>query len=610
MLRFIAFVWNQQSSERCSLVDSLAQRLKLTFPEWECALSTGGLHVFYSVGKGSSSRAYVLNSNAGVVLGRLFSREMSESRNPRDLALGRQDTERIQQTKGTHIVSQYWGRYVALLREADTMRVRILRDPTGGLPCFLARTGDISVVCSHIDDCASLGLINPTINWDHVTSYLWFPRLITKDTGLIGVRQIRAGECVAIGKDSTSTEATFYWSPDRIHRSRTVDNRQQAMDELGDTVRYCVRAWSSCYNSVLHSLSGGLDSAIVLACLTEAESETKIVCQNYFTRSAKGDERGFAKSAATLAGVRLVETLVEPLARTVENMLTSSKFATPTLTRMEPAVDTMRRGYVREHGIEAVFSGQGGDHLFQQSHTRLIAADYARKHGLRPELLRIVSDTARLTGRPVLSVLATVLTHGWLRRDSDPYSQRLVQPPFISDASVGKVDVHSIRHPWVSAAKGLPSGKIRQIVSLLDSQNFYLVPSDYADIVHPLISQPIIELCLQIPSYVLTYGGIDRALIRDAFAGAVPKEILQRTVKGGTASYYLKLLISNLTFLQEYLLDGLLVQQGLLDRGQLEAALTETSLLRDSSLLIPLLNAIKAEAWLRAWLGEERRAAA
>jgi asparagine synthase (glutamine-hydrolysing) len=139
---------------------------------------------------------------------------------------------------------------------------------------------------------------------------------------------------------------------------------------------------------------------------------------------------------------------------------------------------------------------------------------------------------------------------------------------------------------------------------------FYHVPDHYADIVHPLISQPIIELCLQIPCYVLTYGGIDRALVREAFEGVVPNDIVARTTKGGTAGYFNSLLLRNRTFLRDFLLGGLLVTEGLLDKRKTEVALSESSLIRDPQLLFPILDAVRAEVWLRTWIGAERKAAA
>ncbi len=177
--------------------------------------------------------------------------------------------------------------------------------------------------------------------------------------------------------------------------------------------------------------------------------------------------------------------------------------------------------------------------------------------------------------------------------------------PLLSDSTRSSMDSQRILHPWVDAAGHLPNSKQRQIFHIVDTQNFYHTPNHYADIVHPLISQPIIELCLQIPSYVLSYGGVDRALVRDAFDGLVPRDILRRTSKGTTTGYHSSLLLKNLTKIRELVLDGLLVSEGLLDKQRTESALTESSLIRDAHMLKHLFDVVRAETWLNAWNSAE-----
>jgi asparagine synthase (glutamine-hydrolysing) len=473
------------------------------------------------------------------------------------------------------------------------------------MPCLLTKFRGIDVVCSHIDDCTTLGLINCAINWDHIAAYLWYDNMITKDTGLEGVRQIQAGECVAIGNDNAT--ATFYWSPDRIHDARIVEDHHQAMRELRNVIQCCVASWTYCYESILHELSGGLDSAIVLACLSET-SGLRVICENHFTEDARGDERAFAQKAACLAGRELIEIPLHSSSGTLESMLGSTKVATPTQTTLVHEIHEIREQIVKARGIEAIFSGQGGDHFFQSIKTPQIAAEYAWRHGLRPEILDIIADTSRFTRNSMWSVIASVLASGIFHRYESPYGE-IEPPPFVSDAARAAMDLGRIRHPWIDCAKHLPGSKLLQIFLVIDSQTFYRVPCHYSDIVHPLISQPIIELCLQIPTYVQTYGGIDRALVRDAFTTVVPPEIIQRTTKGATTSYLNRILVGSLPFLQGYLLDGILAGEGLLDRRKTEARLTESQLVRDPLLLFPVLSAVRAEAWLRTWISDGQRAA-
>jgi asparagine synthase (glutamine-hydrolysing) len=605
--RYIAFAWNHQSTERNSLAKTLVRRLKSELPDWQCALAVEGLEVYHSKKRTRCSQSYLLDQNAGVVLGKVFKHRAAFDCGRYEVAFDNHETQKIKETRGQHLVEHYWGRYVALLREDGGVHVRILRDPTGAMPCLLTKFRGIDVVCSHIDDCTTLGLIDCAINWDHIAAYLWYDNLVTKDTGLHGVRQIQAGECVAIGDDNAT--ATFYWRPDRIHDARIVEDHHQAMRELRNVIRCCVGSWASCYDSILHELSGGLDSAIVLACLSETSGRVQVICENHFTKDARGDERAFAQKAASRAGLEIIEIPLRSSAGALESMLGSTKVASPAQTTLIHEVHAIKEQMVKARGIDAVFSGQGGDHFFQSSKTPQIAAEYAWRHGLRREILDVIADTSRLTRKSIWSVMASVVISGILHRYENPYRQ-IEPPPLVSDAARGAMDHSRIRHPWLDCAKDLPGAKVLQIFLIIDSQTFYRVPCHYADVVHPLISQPIIELCLQIPTYVQTYGGIDRALVRDAFITMVPPEIIRRTTKGATTSYLNRILVGSLPFLREYLLDGILVREGVLDRKRTEVGLTESQLVRDPLLLFPVLSAVRAEAWLRTWISNGQRAVA
>ena len=100
--------------------------------------------------------------------------------------------------------------------------------------------------------------------------------------------------------------------------------------------------------------------------------------------------------------------------------------------------------------------------------------------------------------------------------------------------------------------------------------------TDYPERTLPLLSQPLVELCLRIPTYVLIRSGRDRALARRAFANDLPAEIIARYAKGRADHHSRNILDANLAFVRELLLDGALVQKGLLNRTNLELYLTRT----------------------------------
>lgn len=607
MTRFVAIAWRHEIEQTSAQASELIHSINLALHGWSCAFSSKGLHVLHRITPSKLDAVYPLHGSGGVVLGRLF-RSDTRGRPPlQGKELGRALTDEIIRSRGANLVRAYWGRYVALLRSTGRIHTEVLRDPTGAVPCFVAELDDgLSLICSHTEDCAPLGLLERKINWDHVTAYVWYRRLVTSHTGLIGVRQVHAGERLSL--HDRGSDGEFLWRPDAILADRLVEDRQVAKCELRTTVQRCVETWASCYSNILVELSGGLDSSVVLACLSQAprvNSDWKVLCQNFFTEGGHGDERMFARAAAASAGTPLIETPLTASEVSIEVLLDRIRVATPARTNLLAEYRLRRAALVRQHGVEAIFSGQGGDHFFQQAKTPLIAAEYAQRHGFDAGFLDVVRDTALLTRSSLWLVVGKALSHIGSGRHDDPYTPRLIAPNLLSTTARDSVDAGMIRHPWCDAARKLPGAKQLQIFDIVDTQSFYYLPSPFADMVHPLISQPIIELCLQIPSYVLTYGGVDRALLRNAFSDLLPAAITARTVKGGTASFMTELLIANLAFIRRYLLEGILAEHRILDLDRTAATLTEASLIREKHMLFPVLNALQAEAWLRTWLTKE-----
>ncbi len=97
---------------------------------------------------------------------------------------------------------------------------------------------------------------------------------------------------------------------------------------------------------------------------------------------------------------------------------------------------------------------------------------------------------------------------------------------------------------------GLPKGKLWQL-SLLCARRNFTSPFDRDDDpepVSPLLSQPILELCLRIPSWYQVHGHRDRALARDAFRDDLDPRIAGRTSKGGGEMLALSILERNQAF--------------------------------------------------------------
>ena len=121
-------------------------------------------------------------------------------------------------------------------------------------------------------------------------------------------------------------------------------------------------------------------------------------------------------------------------------------------------------------------------------------------HGWSGEWLTVVRDAAQMCRTTVWSVFGKLLRTRLLGRPWSPSQQ-------------------DVLHPWLQDVTDLPPGKLWHILLLSASADFRrpVAQDDDPEPVEPLRSQPLMELCLGIPTYVMARSAGDRILVRAAF---------------------------------------------------------------------------------------------
>ena len=598
MYRYLAIAWDRLNPQGAASAQRMVQLLLTSLRGWAVALEAPGLSAIHTAHRGMC-RSYDLTDNA-LILGKLFRSGGCREESTEALELTDQEQREIARLGAPHLATRYWGRYVAFIRTVDG-RLHISRDASGGMPVFICRQAHVDLIFSHMEDCLAVLEQPLSINRNHVLAYLVCNRLVSAESGYNEVEQVRAGESVEL--DRQTIHRSFHWKPVPFAEEalETTESFDDAKTRLRAAVRQSVWSLASCHRRVLLELSGGLDSSIVLSCLASAPHAPHTICFNLYTESLEGDERALARAVSERYGCELKESPFRSASSSrLEDLLATSNLASPQLATMRSESEAAKRQLAQARGIEAIYSGQGGDHLFHRRQSSLVAAEYVERHGLGRSCWPVLLATARMAEKPMTTVLAEAVRFGILKQECDPYAG-LKLPPFLSadDARTVMQAAHEqIDHPWVRAANHLPAAKRQQIADLVDSQCFFTASCDYADVVHPLLSQPVIENCLRTPTYLLTHGGVERALARAAFSNDLPRDVIARTTKGDATAYYHTLLVQNLSAIRERLLDGWLVREKLVNRALLERALEENALI-DGYAEPYILAAMMAESWAR-----------
>ena len=606
MFRYIGFSWNPSDPEQADLAQQLDEAL-FARQAWRPACKWSGHRVYTTGQTRGVNGIYLLPSNQGVILGRLFRRQDSVPAPAGDLELSEHEANRIVHSDGRALIDEFWGRYVAFL-PSWTGEGRVLRDPTGTLPCYRLRIQGVSIVLSWLDDLyALLDTPAPVVNWEAIAAHMLFGRLGGRETALAGVTQILPGELTPM--EPRSNAPLVLWSAVDVARRRPQADAATAAQRLRATTVACVQAWASCYEAMVLRLSGGVDSAILLGSLCHGVPPQRVTCLNYHSPGSDSDERHFARLVAQRAGAQLIERPLDPEFR-LEEVLNIA--CTPVPANYIGGMGSIHfdAEVAAAHQAGAVLTGAGGDQLFFEFRCTWPAADYLKLRGFDRGFLEAALDSAHLGYVSFWRALhRAVVDRSFRGNPAEGAGRFLTLMRAEAMESAARLTERFVHPGWL-AATDLPIGKFHQVGALICPFEYYNTYRREAspERVHPFMSQPLLELSLATPTYVLTQGGQGRALARKAFADDLPAEIAARRSKGGMEEHAVSVLRRNLPFARELLLDGHLAKQGLLARERVETALSG----RPSSTaayVSEIHTCIALEAWIQRIAGRTGRRA-
>jgi asparagine synthase (glutamine-hydrolysing) len=476
----------------------------------------------------------------------------------------------------------WWGNFVLFL-SADG-EPSVYRDPSAGAPVYRCRSGLEAIFVSDAGLASELGLLE-RISPDPVFAVHWlqFPFLRSARTGLEGVAEILPGTLHELDHRGRWTVRPLWRPADFLARRQAITDPAEAARRLREVALAVVPAQME--GSVALQLSGGLDSSIVAACLASAGQSFE--CVNFATRSPDGDERDFARAVAETYRLPLRE-LQEPSA--IGLTPPPVRAFRPTTNPLLAPFDNAISEAAGQIGADLLVDGAGGDNIFCYITSAAPVIDALRWAGVR-QAFETAQDIAVRANCTWWEVLRAAL--GRLR----PRAKWKEDRSFLrGERLLTKADLH----PWLEGLSSVPPGKREHVHALVHIQHFLDRRSAGIALSHPLMAQPLLELCLRIPSWVWMRGGRNRAIARDAFAKMLPTSVLTRRAKGSLQSLFYRSFGDLRGELLDVLMSGGLRAQGIIDAAQVEAVLTSEDWRRDDAQL--RISEIAAlELWLQSW---------
>lgn len=488
-----------------------------------------------------------------------------------------------------YVLSNCWGDYILVQPLLDSHTLEVTRSPSHAceLPCVYSIDDSHAFLTSDITLATDIGIYRRRIDFERVAHHLIYPTLKTSRSALTGISELLPGHTLQL-RDGRSS-LTKNWNPWKfVSPEMRYEDPKEAASAIKNAVGTVIKAVADRDQAVLLELSGGLDSSIVAACLRL--STARFHCTTVTAALPGADEMDYATAVTGVLGVELLKTELR-FEHAAFDFPLQQELVSPSVGPLQYAVDQLMQSSATLVGANSAFSGAGGDTVFGYLTSAAPAADAFRAAGLGAGL-RAVRDLS--TFHQCTYWKAGRLTLGKILRNNPQYKADLsllpprVQPP------------EPELHPWLMHPPHALPGDVKRIFELSGTQDFRATcPRGLRRPIRmPLLSQPVIETCLRVPSWMWFLGGRNRAVARHAFSDLLPEKVIARKSKGTLTAYLGALHRRRKREITSFLVDGQLNANGLLDAAAVRR-LEECTQIPDDSSFMRLFQLCTIENWLR-----------
>lgn len=536
-----------------------------------------------------SDKIVPLSDNRGILLGKIFDKEQYKEI---------QDIHKL--TQDLHdpktIFNNFWGRYIGVFKNQNSKTVTFVRDPLG-LSTIFYTIIDNSIIFS--TDIALLHNViqkKPSINWEYFASFIVHQNPVVSSTPFQDIHELLPGAALTVGINGI-VGLEYPWDIESLSGSYIHDTTTFE-EELLETLKKCTLAWSEGSNGVCLEFSGGLDSSSI-AILLDAilQPEKKKIGVNYFdSKIATSNEIEHAQKTADLCNMPLLfldwqnTSLLDPVPK-------SWRPNTPGNFLLFYGMSMQMSKIASLHECDIIMNGQGGDHIFIAPAAREALADAWLDKRFR-DLPAIANELCGIYRIPWFQLIKRNVSA--LKSYYFPKTAKLPETPYLTDAFSKNLKPYDF-YLNKRIAKFHPA-KATQFKSIL--QHAWIIERDrrlhFRSYVHPLMSQPLIELALKIPTYQSFKNGYDRIFFRKAVNRFKPVNSLWRTVKGQTTGSIMKSFANNSQKLEGILLNGSLIKNGVVNKAWLQEQISTIKHSRPNN-SAKLSNILMCQLWLNQW---------
>jgi asparagine synthase (glutamine-hydrolysing) len=527
------------------------------------------------------------------------------------------DTEvlvHLYEEHGENLVQELRGMFAFALWDDRAKRLLLARDRVGIKPLYYCLTDSSVLFSSEIKAILADPEVRRDLNFNVIDRFLSFFYVPGEETLLKSVLKLLPGHYMTIQGGKVNVRQ--YWDlrfPDQPEKRDFQEAEQELLSLLDETVR--LHMISDVPVGFL--LSGGVDSSGMLSL---AAGKTDQAISSYtvgFSGSGITDERPYARIAARAFGSEHHEMTI--------SSSDFAEFLPKYIWYMEepvcepPAVALYYVSKFARQFVKVLISGEGGDEAFAgYSNYRNYALFERLKRALGPldgALAGGLSQLSRLTHSERIgkyaTLAATPFDSFYYSRTSSPYQwfnregAALYSKEFAS--SVSK------RHSLSVVDKYLSSASKRDLLSKMlyvDTKTWLpddlLIKADKMTMANslelrvPLLDHKVLEFAASLPSNFKVHHFTTKYILKKAFGGRIPDEIVKRKKTGFPVPYARWLRTELKEWLHDILFDRRTIERGYFDRSQIERLVTEHQ--KNGNFSKEVFSLVTLELWHRVFL--------
>lgn len=578
----------QETSETNQVATRFAQSIVRFNPHVETIVHNA-LCMIWGQGQEAPShnRLMTTGSPVTIFIGSLFERNRPQRVNQLDPKAAKKIMH-----DPTWLGRNYWGMYAGIMYDHSNNIIKLVRDPIGLQSLFYSDLGSAIIFSSQLSVLYDALEKKPSLNDEYLVNYVTGYNDVPRYTAFSGIQSVLPGECVTL--EQRWPKPTLFYDPTSI-RSRYIYRAAEYEEELQDTISFCIKAWMQDSPGASLLFNEVLDSSSLLIMLKKSVPDTKIITINC------SDQKKTIHELAAAVGspfYSLDKENYPPLSSDIIR----SRHSAPSLYELQQGLSAQCAQIASEQGTPTIMSGHGGSQLFLASPPESVLSD-AFLEGAFGNLSDYIQEIQTVHKTSSLSLFKTA-TQGILNyligRSSQPTKSApslLITPAWRSYFSPRKqklflADRLKKRHP----AKAEHIRRLYQ--ASVNGERDQFIPG--VTVIHPLLSQPIVELAFQCPAYQTFEKGYDRFFLRKSASNMQNHQLLWQQEKNTKTSAFERALIKQNTRMRELLHDGILAQHNIIDQQNIDEQITNIK--TGKSTLDPaIIRALATELWLNQW---------